>query len=420
MQILKGQRLALTQLFATLPEAHEFQISIQVSGLNEPIDFACFGLDVEQKLSNDLYLTFYNQPQTPCGAVKLVGSTSNSADFLCRLKLLPETIDRLVFTAALEGTGSMRQILNGSLRFLYAGREIASFAFTGTDFQDECAIMLGELYRKQNDWRFGAIGQGFNGGLSALVKHFGGEVAEEPVAQAPVSPKISLEKKIAEVAPALLNLAKKAALSLEKQNLTRLVARVSLVLDASGSMQNQYAKGKVQAVVERLLPLAVHFDDDDALDVWAFSTKVLALPPAKLTNYLDYIAKAGGGWRNWGMLSINNEPAVITEVIRHYQAGQLPVLVIFISDGGVSQNKEIKRLLVDAAKLPIFWQFVGIGGRNYGILEKLDTMDGRAVDNCGFFALDDLDSVSEQALYDRLLSEFPSWLKAAKLKGILR
>jgi hypothetical protein len=138
-----------------------------------------------------------------------------------------------------------------------------------------------------------------------------------------------------------------------------------------------------------------------------------------LKNYADFINTAARGWQNWGMMSINNEPKVIKAVIEQYQKSTLPVLVIFVSDGGVSRNKEIKELLTGAACLPIFWQFVGIGGRNYGVLEQLDTMAGRVVDNCGFFALDDLNSISEQELYDRLLGEFPLWLKAAKSKHIL-
>jgi hypothetical protein len=311
----------------------------------------------------------------------------------------------------------MGQIENGYLRFLVANREVARFAFSGSDFQNEKAVMLGELYRKDGSWRFNAIGQGFNGGLAELVRYFGAEVIDEP--SIPVaSPKLSLEKKLSS-APQLIDLAKKVTLSLEKHHLNDTVARVGLVLDASGSMMSQYRTGKVQEVIERLLPLAVHFDDDSELDVWAFSRKVLELPAATLSNYTDFIDTANRGWRNWDMMSINNEPEVIKAVINHYKKTSLPVFIIFVSDGGVSQNKIIKELLIDAAHLPIFWQFVGIGGRNYGVLEQLDTMAGRVVDNCGFFALDNLYSISEQELYDRLLSEFPLWLKEAKTKNIL-
>jgi stress response protein SCP2 len=416
MNILKGQRVALTSLFQNQPQADCFQIGLCVSGNKDVVDFACFGLDSQQKLSDDAYMTFFNQPQTPCGAVELSTPAGDTLGFSCQLAKLPAKIDKLVFTAAIDGATSMRQIQNGHLRFLLAGQEVARFAFSGTDFQDEKAVMLGELYRKDGTWRFSAIGQGFNGGMAALVQHFGGEVAEET--PLPTSSKLSLEKKLAS-APKLIDLAKKATVSLEKYQLNETVARVGLVLDASGSMMNQYRTGKVQEVINRLLPLAVHFDDDAALDVWAFSSNTVALPPATLTNYADFINTTEGGWRNWGMMSINNEPKVIKQVIELYQKTLLPVLVIFISDGGVSRNKEIKDLLTGAACLPIFWQFVGIGGRNYGVLEQLDTMAGRIVDNCGFFALDDLNSVSEQELYDRLLNEFPLWLKAAKQKHII-
>ncbi|RYD24531.1 MAG: tellurium resistance protein, partial [Verrucomicrobiaceae bacterium] len=115
-----------------------------------------------------------------------------------------------------------------------------------------------------------------------------------------------------------------------------------------------------------------------------------------------------------------NEPPVIQEIMERYRHSKLPAYVIFISDGGVSSTgREIARLLTEASSLPIFWQFVGIGGANYGVLEKLDTMGGRVVDNCGFFALDDIRSVSEQELYERLLHEFPQWLQAARAKNIL-
>ena len=47
-------------------------------------------------------------------------------------------------------------------------------------------------------------------------------------------------------------------------------------------------------------------------------------------------------------------------------------------------------------------------------------MEGRRVDNAGFFAIDDYNAVSDEALYDRLLKEFPSWLAEVRRLGILR
>lgn len=97
----------------------------------------------------------------------------------------------------------------------------------------------------------------------------------------------------------------------------------------------------------------------------------------------------------------------------------MPVYILFISDGGIYKDKKIKTIIEKAAHGPLFWQFVRIGGRNYGILEKLDTMKGRFVDNANFFSLDDIDSISDEELYDRLMNEFPVWIKEAKNKHIL-
>lgn len=74
----------------------------------------------------------------------------------------------------------------------------------------------------------------------------------------------------------------------------------------------------------------------------------------------------------------------------------------------------------EASIYPIFWQFMGVGGSNYSILEKLDNMDGRVVDNANFFAIDDFDRVPDDELYERLLNEFPTWLKEARAKKIIR
>lgn len=64
--------------------------------------------------------------------------------------------------------------------------------------------------------------------------------------------------------------------------------------------------------------------------------------------------------------------------------------------------------MANTAKLSMFWQFVSLGGYNYGILKDLDDMTGRVIDNCSFFELDDLDDISEEASYEDMLEEFPS------------
>ena len=151
------------------------------------------------------------------------------------------------------------------------------------------ASMLMQLYRKGGVWRVSNVAQGFNGGLAAIVQHFGGDVEEDTtqaadVTATPVQTKPSLEKVMLDKAPKLVNLAKKATVSLEKRQLQQLTAKVALVLDASGSMNRQYKKGRVQEVVNRILPLAVNFDDDQALDCWAFARDPQYLGEIGLNN----------------------------------------------------------------------------------------------------------------------------------------
>ena len=188
MDIKKGERFPLTKLCSNAV----FQIGMTASGTKNTIDFSCFGLDSEKKLSNDQYMTFFNQPKTPCGAIELSSPEGDSGGFLCDLNKLPLSIDRVVFTAAIDGNETMNDIRNGYLRFLVSGKEVSKFSFSGIDFQQEKALMLGELYRKDGSWRFCAIGQGFNGGLASLVKHFGGEVKD--IKETPLVSKISLSK----------------------------------------------------------------------------------------------------------------------------------------------------------------------------------------------------------------------------------
>lgn len=408
----QGQRIAV----ASFAPSMNITVAIDIAA-DFSVDLACFGLDAQGKLSDDRYMIFFNQPSSPCGAVRLASPKSFSLD----LGQVPANIDKLVLTAAIDGAGTMSQIQPSTIKVLDGTDVRATCAFAGTPFDAEKAVMLAEFYRKNGEWRINAVLQGFNEGLDALVRHFGGEVDEAaPAAAAPA--RISLEKKVAEKAPALVNLAKKAQISLEKAKLTDVQARVGIVLDASGSMNNQYKQGHVQEVINRLLPLAIHFDDDGELDCWAFGEKPVRLSSVNTGNYADFIDKEQKGWRAWPVgARINHEPRAMEMVIEHYEkAGdKTPVYILFISDGGVSENKKITELIKRAAALPIFWQFVGLGGSGYGIFEKLDDLPGRVVDNCNFFALDRLDQISEEALYAKLMEEFPLWLKEAKAKGII-
>ena len=434
--LTRGQRLKLTDL---VPAHPSFQLGMACQGPGLVIDFSGFGLDAQGTLADDRYMTFFNQPETPCGAVRLATPVGDQAGFTLALDKLPSTIARWTLTAALDGPGTLAQLTSGYLRWLVAGKEVARWTFTGADFTAERALMLMDVYRKDGGWRVAMIGQGFNGGLDALVRHFGGTItAATPAAQAKPNPtpsphaelvpassstkKLNLEKKLANHAPQLISLAKKLSITLEKKQLHNIVAKVALVMDASGSMSSTYQNGTVQAVLDRVVLIAAQLDDDEKLETWFYASKHAQFPDISIenvTNYLKNHVKSGFLSLVKGLGAGNNEPPVMQEVINTYKSSKLPTLIIFITDGGIYETKEIKKLLVEASYYPIFWQFVGLGGSNYGVLEDLDTMTGRLVDNAGFFHVDDLKRIDDEEIYHRLLSEFPQWLKKARQQGLL-
>ncbi|MBR0261345.1 MAG: VWA domain-containing protein [Selenomonadaceae bacterium] len=386
-------------------------ITLQIKGA-ATYDYCCFGVDADEKLSDDRYMIFYNQLASP--ANEIVGKEiSSGMTFTVKLNELPSTIQKLVFTCSIDGSGTMNEI---SSHKILIGDKISA-EFDGADFDKEKAITSLEIYRKNGEWRFNVVARGFNGGLDALLAFYGGELADEDNPP-PAPKKVSLEKKISDGAPKLISLVKPLKVELEKRNLLDVTARVALILDISGSMGSSYMNGTVQEIVNKILPVAVQFDDDGELDFWYYGSRCERRPSVNMKNYEQAVPK------NWNKLMDklgygNNEPVVMKEVIAEYQASTLPAYVVFVTDGGITRTEEIKKLLTEAAYLPIFWQFVGVSGYGYGILKELDNMNGRYVDNANFFALDDFRTVPNPELYSRLLNEFPAWLKAINTKGVL-
>jgi len=437
----KGQRLPLD----TLAPGGRVTIGLGAAGL--PLDFACFGLDAAGKLSDERYMTFFNQPRTPCGGVEIATVAGDALAFAVDTSKLPASIDQLVFTASVDGAGTLSQLGSGYLRLLDGSSEQARYSFGGADFSQERAVMLGSLYRKDGQWRCMAIGQGFNGGLDALVAHFGGAVAaDQPAPAAAAAPssasKISLEKRIEAKAPHLVSLVKQAGVSLQKAGLADHRAKVALVLDISGSMSSLYSKGLVQRFADRILALGCKFDDDGEIDVFLFGSAVHQPAPMRPENAQDYIKQVIKAHPLEG----DTRYGRAMEAVRKYyypdsQGGErkspitsaLPVFVMFVTDGSTSDKPLTEKQLRWASHEAIFWQFMGIGkGRksknrsltafadsDFPFLEKLDELDGRLIDNADFFSVNAPDEHSDEALYDLLMTEYPGWLRLARQHRLL-
>jgi hypothetical protein len=231
---------------------------------------------------------------------------------------------------------------------------------------------------------------------------------------------------LAERAPALVSLYKKAAVSLRKHELHGQRAAVYLVLDYSGSMRPYYADGSVQALADRVLGLAAHLDDDGRVPVVFFSTDVDAQTEIPLAEHEGAVERIASGLGHMGRTSYH---LAMDAVIDHYldSGSTRPALVVFQTDGGPVSRPAAERWLCKSAALPLFWQFVGFGNTRssqFDFLRRLDELpvpDARAVDNAGYFHAGlDPRTLPDRELYDRLTAEFPRWLAQARAAGIVR
>ncbi|MEU5180403.1 TerD family protein [Streptomyces longwoodensis] len=180
----RGHKARISDLTA----GTDLYVGVQISAPGLSFDISCFGLDADERLSDDRYFIFFNQPKSPEESVQLLGAQAGDTEsFRVTLDRIPPQIRKLSFTATVDGAGQMSQIGPGYLRIVAGGEEVARYSFDGSEFTTERAVMLGDFYLK-DVWRFAAVGQGFDGGLEALLKNFGGEVLEEEAPAAPQQP----------------------------------------------------------------------------------------------------------------------------------------------------------------------------------------------------------------------------------------
>ncbi|GAB3867090.1 VWA domain-containing protein [Dactylosporangium cerinum] len=402
------------------------------------VDCTALLLDASGKVRGDADMVFYNQPTHPGGAVvhdgkQQVGGSGFDAVSV-HLSAVEPGVDRVVIAASADG-GTFGAVA-GLHAVVYDSAGVELVRFTDMRAASETAFVIGELYRRQGGWKFRAVGQGWDSGLAGLATAFGISVDDAPAptptsapapqpapAPAPAGVRFTKgEDRLPAADRHRLNLRKQQVLvSLAKRGAAGIQARVIVVLDASGSMHGLYKRGVVAQAVERMAAVAAQLDDDGTMQVWSFASLARQLPDLTIADLPRWLP-AHVSARPKDVGGSNNEPVVIDQVRRWLAANPAadPTLVLFFSDGGVHRNAEIERQLRAAAQEPTFWQFIGLGRGNYGILERLDRMEGRVVDNVGFFAVDDIATVSDAELYDRLLHEFPTWIPEVRRLGILR
>jgi tellurium resistance protein TerD len=149
------------------------------------LDASCFLVDYNGKTKESGFV-FYNNLVGPNGCVKHQGDNRTGGDdgddeqIYIDLDLIPEYIEKIAITVTIDGVeeGKKHQnfgmVSNAYCRLVNTETDKEQIHFDlGEDFSNETAIVVGEVYRHNGDWKFNAIGSGFDGGLKKLCANYG-------------------------------------------------------------------------------------------------------------------------------------------------------------------------------------------------------------------------------------------------------
>jgi tellurium resistance protein TerD len=153
-------------------------------GADFDLDSVAFLLGESGKARSDSDLVFYNNLRHSSGAVEHMGDNRTGEgegdDEVIQVNLskLPADVAKIVFTVTIDDAEARSQnfgmVSNAFIRVVNddSGAELIRYDLD-EDYSVETAVVVAELYRHGNEWKFNAIGSGFAGGLSALCKNFG-------------------------------------------------------------------------------------------------------------------------------------------------------------------------------------------------------------------------------------------------------
>lgn len=183
----KGQKVDLTKSnpgLRSITVGLGWDVNRYDSGADFDLDASAFMLGANGRVTSDADFIFYSNPKHPSGSVIYGGDNRTGAgegddeQIMVDLQLIPANIEKIDFTVTIYEANERRQnfgqVSNAFVRIVdnASGQELIRYDLE-EDFSIETAVVVGELYRHNGEWKFNAIGSGFQGGLEALCSNFG-------------------------------------------------------------------------------------------------------------------------------------------------------------------------------------------------------------------------------------------------------
>ena len=187
INLSKGQKVSLTKDNPGLNNilvGLGWDVNAFDSGTSFDLDASVFIADASGKSPSDKEFIFYGNKEHTSGAVKHMGdNTTGEGDgddeqIHIELNKVPDNLEKIAFTVTIyeaeQRHQNFGQVSNAYIRIIdeATGTELVRFDL-GEDFSIETAVVVGELYKNNGEWKFNAIGSGFQGGLAALCGHYG-------------------------------------------------------------------------------------------------------------------------------------------------------------------------------------------------------------------------------------------------------
>ena len=187
VNLSKGQKVSLTKNNPGLKRIMVglgWDVNAFDTGGDFDLDASAFLADAGGKCQSDKDFIFYGNAEHSTGSVKHMGDNrtgvgdGDDEQIQVDLSLIPANVERIAFTVTIYDADHRRQNF-GQVSNAYChimnqetGEELVRYDL-GEDFSIETAVVVGELYKNNGEWKFNAIGNGFQGGLAALCAHYG-------------------------------------------------------------------------------------------------------------------------------------------------------------------------------------------------------------------------------------------------------
>lgn len=151
------------------------------------LDASLFMVGENGKVGSERDFIFYGQLTSPCGSVEHTGDNrtgqgdGDDEAIKVFLSKVPAHVSRLVVTVTIHEADSRRQnfgmVRDAFVRLvnLDTDSEVVRFDLS-EDYSSVTALIFGEIYRRADEWKFKAVGQGYAGGLRAMCQQHGVEV----------------------------------------------------------------------------------------------------------------------------------------------------------------------------------------------------------------------------------------------------